>query len=144
MDEQNIRLQQEAKQYVHSVSRWYNFFAVVYIVGAALTLLGGVAMILLGFLGGDQMEEELPFPMWILGVAYVVLSGTLVPMIVFLLKAAKYAGKGVGLNNNEQATRFLRFTKSYWKYYGILTIVMLALTVLAIPLATLWGVSMAV
>jgi hypothetical protein len=59
----------------------------------------------------------------------------MVPVIVYMLRGAKAAETAVALNSNEAALGFLSHSKSYWKFYGILTIVMLALCIIAIPIA---------
>lgn len=132
MEEQNIRLQQEVKQCVHSIGRWYKFFAIVGIVGASLMLLLGALMIVASAVPIEAFADY-PFPAWVLGAVYLISAGLELPVIIYLWRAAKYARKAVGFNNNEEVTRFVRYTKRYWKYYGILTIVLLGLCALAVP-----------
>lgn len=139
MEEQNIRLQQEVKQCVHSIGRWYKFFAVVGIVGASLMLLLGALMIVASAVSIEALADY-PFPAWVLGAIYLIGAGLELPIIIFLMRAAKAATKAVGFNNNEEAACFVRYTKRYWKYYGILTIVMLGLCVLAVPTGVLAAV----
>ena len=142
MEEQNLKLQAAAKRYVHSIGRWYKFFAVVSIVGMALMVFCALCCLLLGGLVNDAMAESgypYPFPMWVLGIVYLVCAGVMLPMVIFLMRAAKAARTAVALNNNEAALAFIRNTKSYWKFYGILTIVMLGLCVLIIPAAAVVG-----
>lgn len=142
MDEQNIRLQREMEQYVHSTGRWYKFFAIVGIVGAAFMLMAGVMMILAGSLFTDALSEAgYPFPAWILGIVYLACTAIEVFVIIFLFRAARAAREATGFNNNEAAVRFMRYTKKFWKFYGIVTIVMLALCIVAIPVAVGFGVA---
>ena len=136
MEEKNLQLQEKMRHNVHYIGRWYRFFAVVYIVMASLLVVAGVAMLLLGILAPDIMPDEqmgMPFPLWILGAIYIISGGLALPMIIYLFRAADAARTAVGLNSNEAAVRFMLNTKSYWKYCGILTIVMLGLSVLAVP-----------
>ena len=141
MEEQNLKLQAAAKRYVHSIGRWYKFFAVVSIVGMALMVLGALSLILAGGLMADAMAEAnpYPFPMWVLGVIYLVSAGLMLLMVIYLMRAASAARTAVALNNNEAALAFIRNTKSYWKFYGILTIVILGICVLVIPAAAIAG-----
>jgi len=143
MDEQNIRLQQEVKQYVHSMGCWYKFFAIVGIVGASFMLLCGIGLLL----GGSMLEEAMdyyPFPVWVLGVFYIAMAGVEVPMIVYLMRAARAATRACGLHNNERAAEFMRFSKKFWKYYGILSIVLLGFCLVALPAIAVAGVAAAV
>ena len=133
MEEKNIKLQLEVRQYVHSTGRWYKFFGVVGIVMSALMVLGAVAM----FVSGDKMEETLYgtgyiMPAWVYGVVYLVTTLLMIPMIIYMFRGAKAAAEASGLHNNEAAVRFLRETKRYWKFYGILYIVILGICALAL------------
>lgn len=140
MEEKNIRLQQEVKECAHSMGRWYKFFAVVYIVAVAFMLLGGLLMLLAGGLMESAMEDY-PFPVWVLGVLYLVCAGVEVPIIVFLFRASNACREAVGLNNNEAAARFMHHSKQFWKYTGIVTIVVLGLTVFGMLGAVVYGLT---
>jgi uncharacterized membrane protein YfcA len=82
-------------------------------------------------------------PMWLFGILYLACAGLMVPVIVYLLRGAKAAETAVALNSNEAAVSFLSNSKSYWKFYGILTIVMLALCIIAIPISIITAVAAA-
>lgn len=139
MEERTLKLQTAAKRYVHSTSRWYKFFAVVSIVGMSLCTLFGILFILLSCMGLDasmaaaMAASGYQFPLWVLGAIYLVSAGLMLPAVIYLMRAARAARIAVALNDNEAAVRYMRFTKSYWKYYGILTIVMLGICAVAVP-----------
>lgn len=144
MEEQHIQLQEEVKQYVRSTGRWYNFFAILSIVGIAFM----VPTALLFFVAGGFMSEAMaeagqPFPAWVLGVIYLASAALMVPIVIYLMRASKDAKSAVELNSSEAAVRFLRNTKSFWKFYGILTIVVIALCIIAVPIAVTIGVAAA-
>ena len=145
MEERTLKLQSAAKRYVHSTGRWCKFFAVVSIVGMSLFTLCGVLLILCSCLGLDAaMNGAVPagcvMPMWVIGAIYLVSAGLMLPAVIYLMRAAKAARTAVALNDNEAALRYMRCTKSYWKYYGILTIVMLGICAVGIPVAVVLGV----
>ena len=143
MEEQNLRLQEEAKQYVRSMGRWYKFFGILSIVGCAFMVLGAIMMLAVGGMMDEGMKNYEMYnsegmgsmPTWLIGILYLVCAGLMVPVIVYMLRGAKAAETAVALNSNEAALSFLSNSKSYWKFYGILTIVMLALCIIAIPIA---------
>lgn len=146
MEERTLKLQTAAKRYVHSTGRWCKFFAVVSIVGMSFLALCGVLLILSSCLGLDAtINEALAeggylMPMWMLGAFCLVLAGLMLPAVIYLMRAAKAARTAVALNDNEAALRYMRYTKSYWKYYGILTIVILGIYAVGIPAAVVLGV----
>jgi membrane protein YqaA with SNARE-associated domain len=143
MEEQNLRLQEEAKQYVRSMGRWYKFFGILSIVGCVFMVLSAIMMLAVGGMMDEGMKNYEMYnsegmgsmPTWLIGILYLVCAGLMVPVIVYMLRGAKAAETAVALNSNEAAVSFLSNSKSYWKFYGILTIVMLALCIIAIPIA---------
>ena len=143
MEDQNLRLQEEAKQYVRTMGRWYKFFGILSIVGCVFMVLGAIMMLAVGGMMDEGMKNYEMYnsegmgsmPTWLIGILYLVCAGLMVPVIVYMLRGAKAAETAVALNSNEAAVSFLSNSKSYWKFYGILTIVMLALCIIAIPIA---------
>ena len=143
MEEQNLRLQEEAKQYVRTMGRWYKFFGILSIVGCVFMVLGAIMMLAVGGMMDEGMKNYEMYnsegmgsmPTWLIGILYLVCAGLMVPVIVYMLRGAKAAETAVALNSNEAAVSFLSNSKSYWKFYGIMTIVMLALCIIAIPIA---------
>ena len=143
MEEQNLRLQEEAKQYVRSMGRWYKFFGILSIVGCVFMVLGAIMILAAGGMMDEGMKNYEMYnsegmgsmPTWLIGILYLVCAGLMVPVIVYMLRGAKAAETAVALNSNEAALSFLSNSKSYWKFYGIMTIVMLALCIIAIPIA---------
>jgi len=151
MEEQNLRLQEEAKQYVRTMGRWYKFFGILSIVGCVFMVLGAIMMLAVGGMMDEGMKNYEMYnsegmgsmPTWLIGILYLACAGLMVPMIVYMLRGAKAAETAVALNSNEAALGFLSNSKSYWKFYGIMTIVMLALCIIAIPIATITAVAAA-
>ena len=151
MEEQNLRLQEEAKQYVRTMGRWYKFFGILSIVGCVFMVLGAIMMLAVGGMMDEGMKNYEMYnsegmgsmPTWLIGILYLVCAGLMVPVIVYMLRGAKAAETAVALNSNEAAVSFLSNSKSYWKFYGIMTIVMLALCIIAIPIATITAVAAA-
>ena len=151
MEEQNLRLQEEAKQYVRSMGRWYKFFGILSIVGCVFMVLGAIMMLAVGGMMDEGMKNYEMYnsegmgsmPTWLIGILYLVCAGLMVPVIVYMLRGAKAAETAVALNSNEAALGFLSNSKSYWKFYGILTIVMLALCIIAIPISIITAVAAA-
>ena len=143
MEEQILRLQEEAKQYVRTMGRWYKFFGILSIVGCVFMVLGAIMMLAVGGMMDEGMKNYEMYnsegmgsmPTWLIGILYLVCAGLMVPVIVYMLRGAKAAETAVALNSNEAALGFLSNSKSYWKFYGIMTIVMLALCIIAIPIA---------
>lgn len=147
MEEQNIQLQEEVKQYVSSTGRWYKFFGILGIIGIVLMVMGAIVM----FVAGDALSNvdgmemaEMPAGMAqmggaAMGILYLICALLYVPLVVYMLRGAKAAESAAALNSNEAAARFLLNTKSYWKFYGILSIVMICLMIVIFIVAIIAG-----
>lgn len=150
MEEQNLRLQEEAKRYVQSMGRWYKFFGILSIVGCAFMVIAAIVIGITGTALNSLMQTAemegvtMPaIPMGWMAVIYLISAGLMVPIIVYLLRGAKAAEEAVVSDDNEAAVRFLANSKSYWKYYGILTIVMIAFCILFVPIIAISAAAMA-
>ncbi|MBP5546400.1 MAG: hypothetical protein J6X59_03860 [Bacteroidales bacterium] len=142
MEEKDQYYMQEVTQYVASTGKWYRFFGVLSIIGAVLMVLAGLALLIYGivegnrthysygFYGGYSYQEDTTTQI-VMGITYILLSGLVIPVAVFLNRGASAAKRCVETSDNEQAVLFLKNTKSYWKFQGIFTIVILSLYILA-------------
>lgn len=128
MDENSIIYQDEIRRHMDTMRRWYKFFAVVAIVIPSLYMVFAVLI----FIFGEYINNRLglPFPVQPLGIVYLIPVAVVVPAIVFLLRAAKAAKTAVALNNPASNVAFMRWSKHFWKYCGIVAIVLLSLFVL--------------
>ncbi|MBP5541471.1 MAG: hypothetical protein J6X88_07480 [Bacteroidales bacterium] len=133
MDESNIIYQDEIRRHMDTMRRWYKFFAVVAIVMASLYMVFAVLIFVFG--GYLNRIINLPFPVQPFGVIYLVPMAIVVPAIVFLMRAAKAAKTAVALNNPASNVAFMRWSKHFWKYCGIVTIVLLSLFVVYLATA---------
>lgn len=130
MEESNIIYQDEIRRHMDAMRRWYKFFAVVSIVMASLSLVIGVLVFVFG--GYFNRWSNSPIPIQPFGIIYLIAMGIAVPAIIFLMRAAKAAKTAVALNNPASNVAFMRWSKHFWKYCGIVTIVLLGMTVLYI------------
>lgn len=128
MEESNIIYQDEIRRHMDTMRRWYKFFAVVAIVMSSLYLVFAILIFVFG--GYLNKLTNLPIPIQPFGVIYLVPMAVAVPAIVFLLRAAKAAKTAVALNNPASNVAFMRWSKHFWKYCGIVAIVLLSLFVI--------------
>lgn len=142
-------LHEEAKNYVRTTGRWYKFFAILGIVGCAFMVLCSIMMLVSGVVVGSVMDETTAYgqmnapvlPMGLMAVVYLAAAAVMIPVIVYMFRGAKAARMAVELGSNEEMVKFLAATKSYWKYYGILSIVVIALCIIAVPIAVVAAVA---
>ena len=110
---------------------WVKFIAIVWFVGVAFMVLFGAAMIT-GIYRGFSMPGMPAFFGTVLGIFYIVMA------LVYVMPALhlyRYAKAIAGVQSAATMAGFedaLKQQRSFWKYFGIFIIVVLALYVLFI------------
>ena len=135
MEEKDLQLLEVAKEHVLSTAKWMKFLAILGCISAFFMLLCGIwVMAFPGVmrLGYYPLESVITM---VLGIFYLIMAGIYIYPILCLLRASKAAQMAVATNSNEQFVEFLSNNKSFWKFCGILTIVMLVLSVIALIVA---------
>lgn len=141
MDEPNATFQMQCSNYINSTCKWMKFFGIVMIVSIAFMILAGIGYMIGGTLlvsalesvgSHPHMEATIPGVGIITGIYYIIFAIISVFPTIYLLKAAKAGKAAVALHDNSKMAEFAKRTKSYWKFCGILTIVILSFVVLCI------------
>ncbi len=113
---------------------WTRLLSVLGFIGAGLTILGGIAMIVgKNFI---PVSENAP-PLTYIGVFYILTS---VFYLVPSIWLAKYSSAIATFLKSGDAIHFanaMAYQKSFWKFIGVLALVSIALTVLGILAAIL-------
>jgi hypothetical protein len=113
---------------------WVQFMSVMCFLGAGLMLLASLSMFVMGAFAGAATsaagKPPFPFPMAMLGLVYLPLA------LIYIypgLKLWKY-GASIGRMLTSRSTVDLEAAlgeqKSFWKYAGIVTIVLIAFYIL--------------
>ncbi len=116
---------------------WARLLAVLGFIGIGFLLLGSFAMLALGSSLGQGLPAGFGIGMM---VAYMFMAGIQLPAVIFLNRYASRIGTLVNSNTSEDLERALAAQKSFWRYLGILTLIILCIYVLIILLAIIGGV----
>lgn len=134
MEEKDLQLLEESKLYVSSTGKWMKFFAILGCIGAGLLVLAALMMASVG--SYIPLDEDFGIfgriGMRLFGIIYLVFAAVYVYPIIYLFRASAAARLAVECNDNVQMTEFLKNNKSFWKYCGILTIVLFCLYIVLI------------
>jgi hypothetical protein len=117
---------------------WVMFLSILMFIGSGFMLLGGIAMMGMGATLGGRGAGA--FPGMILGAIYLPLAFVYIYPAVKLWSYASAIGR---LNNSrmtEDLESALGHQKSFWKFCGILTIVLIALYIVFFLIAIVGGV----
>ncbi len=122
---------------------WVLFFSVMLWIGAVFLCLGGLAMVGMGLFAGaagamgEQMAQEFAAigGMAVLGAVYFVMA---VFYIYPAVKLSKYAARIRDLMNapaEQSLVAALNEQRAFWKFVGVMMIVMMALYVVGVVVA---------
>ena len=138
-----LQLDQTSINYLNEASRWSRFFAILGFIYIGLLLLFGI---LFGSFGSSLMQGasgELEMPLRLSGVfisfLLILIAAILFVPVLYLFNFSSKMRRA--LRNNDQAilTDSLKNLKSFFKFYGILAIVVLSLYGIAIIAAVVGG-----
>ena len=129
MEEKDLQLLEESKLYVSSMGKWMKFFAVLGCIGIAFLVLCTIFMMAVG--ANIPLFDGVMSLKWF-SLIYIVLAAIYIWPIMYLFRASAAAKQAVEYNDNVQMTEFLKNNKSFWKYCGILTIVLFCVYILVI------------
>jgi cell division protein FtsX len=139
-------------QHLKDTRPWVLFIAIIMVVGASFMVLGGIAIIAgsacLGMTAAGRSLSLGPNSALgamgpVLGFFYIALSGVYIPFIVFLFRYASSIKNLLSSGKTECMESALLHQKSYWKYAGILAIIMMAIAVIAVIIAIIVGIAVA-
>jgi hypothetical protein len=122
-DERGAQVSEAAVEVLRQTRPWVMFLGVMSFIGSAFMLLGGVLVMAAGSLA----PSGAPFPSAALGAAYIPLA------FVYIYPGMKLWSYGAAINRllasrtSVDLEAALAQQKSFWKFVGILTVVMLAL-----------------
>lgn len=129
----------EAIELLRKTKPWVRLLGVLGMIGIVFMVLGSLAIALMGF-GPFKM---LPLIARIGASAmYLVMALLYLPPVLFLNRYASRIGDLVDDGSSENLEQALRAQKSFWKYVGIFTTIMLCVSVLAMLGGLIIGVVM--
>jgi hypothetical protein len=134
-----VVLTPDAQHYLSQTGPWVRFLSIMMFIGAAFMILSGAGMVLIGLAGldssmGSMGSGSLPNgAVILLGPVYIVMAVLfyLLPGI-FLFRYASAIKLLKSTPSSPALEDALRNQKSFWRYLGILAIIMLCIFVLAV------------
>ncbi len=144
MEEKDLQLLEESKLYVSSMGKWMKFFAILSCIGAGFMVLAALLLILVGSF--IPLAEDLGVlsrvGTGVVGFIYLIIAAVYIYPIIYLFRASAAARLAIESKDNVQMTEFLKNNKSFWRYCGILTIVLFCFYIVLIIGFIIAGVAM--
>ena len=138
MEENQLKQLEECKSYVLSTSKWLKFFGIFMIIGIVCLVILAISFMSGGSALASTLSGDLPEIKGVTavtGVIYLIFAGIMVFPTIYIFRAANAGYAAVESNDDAQMVEFLKNTKSYWKFMGIYTIVLLAMVILIFIIA---------
>lgn len=133
MEENQLKQLEESKIYVNETRKWMKLFGIIMIIGIVCLIVMAISFMSGGSALANTLSGNLPEingVTAVIGVVYLIFAGIMVLPTIYIFRAVKAAKDAVESNDNAQMVEFLKNTKSYWKFMGIYTIVMLVLALI--------------
>lgn len=128
-----LLLLQDAQIYLREAGKWAKFLGILGYVLTAIILLAGVGVTFVGSSINTTSASVLPFGIGpFLGIMYIIAGIFYFVFSNYLYKFGKGAINGVEFQDAIQISVGLGKLKSLFKFWGILTIIMLAIYALAL------------
>ena len=125
----------EINLYLAETAKWGNVLAIVGYVSMGLIVMTSLVMIVVFTL----INKEAGFPMWIMGLLYLVFAGVYYIPVTYLFRFSQQMNMAVKKQDEKLFTSGFANLKSLFKFFGIFTIAMLILygvaIVIAVPMA---------
>jgi len=118
----------EIKLYLAETAKWGNILAIIGYVAMGIMVLASLVMII----AFSFIDMETVFPMWILGIVYLLLAGVYYIPITYLYRFSNQMKLAVHRNDEKFYTSGFANLKSLFKFFGISTFVLLGLYLLII------------
>jgi hypothetical protein len=149
LPEQPLIISEESKLYLIQAGKWATFLGIVGFVVTALIMIGVLKTANM-LTNTDHQRGPITMMMPFLGVLLMVLSVVYVLMAVitfffslYLYKFGSYVKEGILYNDAAKTNAAFGKLKSFFKLWGVTTIVVLVLYVLMFLLIIVGGITMA-
>jgi hypothetical protein len=123
---------------------WVRLMSILGFVGAGFMVLAGLFMILGGAVGGVMSRSAGGAlggaPMLIMGVFYLLFAGLYILPSLFLFRYASAIARAIGGETVRGVEDALEAQKSFWRFVGIMAIILLALYAVLIVVFVVIGV----
>lgn len=135
----DLVLTTDTKYFLHTAARWANFIAIIGFIGAGFIVLLALLLLVSGTAAMSQMSQ-VGGPAAILGamgaggiaILYLFVAVFYFFFAYYLFRFAASAKKAVLFNNSIEISKSMESLKSFFKLWGIVTIIAIAFCIIAV------------
>ena len=131
--QQNVTLvvSEKSKAYLKTAAMWSKFMAILGFVGVGFIVLGVIVLVITGSILEDELD--FPFPIALLGIPYLAMAVLVFFPTMYLFLFSQKTAKASTINQTILLEDAFDYLKCYWKFKGILTIILIAFCLFILP-----------
>jgi len=126
----DVQIDETSKSYLIEIAKWSKFFGILGYILAALLLLVGFFIVFAGA-GLSSAFDDLGVSGSFLGIFYIIIAALYFYPSYKMVQFAKHMPAGLYNQQQDLVTEAFANLKAVYRYFGIITIVVLGLYVLA-------------
>ncbi|MCA0382767.1 MAG: DUF5362 domain-containing protein [Bacteroidetes bacterium] len=126
----DVQIDETSKSYLIEIAKWSKFFGILGYILAALLLLVGFFIVFVGA-GLSSAFDDLGVSGSFLGIFYIIIAALYFYPSYKMVQFAKHMPAGLYNQQQDLVTEAFANLKAVYRYFGIITIVVLGLYVLA-------------
>ncbi|MGJ7032117.1 DUF5362 family protein [Niabella hirudinis] len=125
----NLEINEQGKVYIGEASKWARFLGIIGLIALSVILIAGVGVLMAG--SSMMQASGMPIPGAALGLIYIVMALLYFFPSFYLYKFGSITRKGVQTENIADLNEGLRYLKSFFRFAGILAIVIIGFYIIA-------------
>jgi len=129
--ETKMTISSEGSSYLKTTAKWATFIAILGFIGTGIMVLVAFFMMIISPM--SKLNSTFGFPMSLIGVLYLIMAVLYFFPAYYLYNFAGKAKLALEAGNQEVFDDSLKNLKKMFKFIGIMTIVMIAAYLIAIP-----------
>ncbi|MDR2409106.1 MAG: hypothetical protein LBE13_13465 [Bacteroidales bacterium] len=129
-----LEVTENAKAYLSTAASWAKFWAIIMFIGVGFIALCGLLIITVG----SSLPSMWPSGYFTLtGLFYVGFAVIMFFPALYLLRFSQKTQEALANNDAQVLAVSFQNMKSYWKFIGILSIIVIALCIIFIPIVAI-------
>lgn len=147
-ESEDVLLSEKGRKYLNQTGPWVRFLSVIIFISVGFMMLGGLAIVLVGMTGAflgknNPVYDVMPGGSFAVGIVYVVAALLYVAPGLFLVRYASSIKKLNAEPSSLALENALKYQKSFWRYIGVITVILLVFVAAALAFTFTLGFFMA-
>ncbi|MCF3111086.1 DUF5362 domain-containing protein [Niabella sp. CC-SYL272] len=125
----NLEINDQGKAYIDEASKWARFLGIIGFIALFFIVIAGLVVLMAG--SSMMQASGMPLSGALMGFIYIVMAVLYFFPSFYLYKFGSTARKGIQTENINDLNEGLRYLKSFFRFTGILTIVVIGFYIIA-------------